>query len=206
MKPLPSTSSQVMGEIILRSRRAQTIERNREILRLTHEIEGLRIRQQTLEVKLKKEQGDSTTRGRNRVWLAAQLQVYTSLCQDRFSSIIAHSPQDVTALTKPVRIKFENRTYDLGKYKIQLRGGELHGTGRILITRPEGKTLKRDDSYIHPSISAGGNICWGNREKAIKALVRRKSYVEALLMLDTWLHTYGESPFMSIKHWGARKR
>lgn len=202
---LPSSSPKTVGEVIALGRRDAIPIKQQEIDSEVRKIQDLESRinysKQKIE-QFKKELGK--IQSKQDPWITLQLKLYMELRKYNFNSIIIHSKDILTAITKPIDIPYEGRIYHLGKYKVSIDNRPASSRSQSSIICIESLDNKHKSCH-HPSIKNYGegniSICWGNRGSQIQALAKKRSYVETLLMIDQWLKTYGSSPFCGIRAW-----
>jgi len=197
----PSSSPEVMKTVLTDALQGASLT-SPEVMQLKRELRSVTQREKDIIGRLKRA---TVCNKKSKVWIAAQVQLYKNL-STVFRSIVIHSPNQIVALTEPINITHQGRIYHLGSYRLTLNGGSLRrGTRRIAISSFGEEVENESGEYIHPSVNNRGNVCWGKKEGILLGLVKRQSYVEALLILDKWLHTYGSDPLTDIGDWRSTR-
>lgn len=99
----------------------------------------------------------------------------------------------ITGVTHPVDIEHDGCSYHFDAYEVEadLRQGKVRITGGT-----------ESNGYIHPHVTDGDNICWGNIGGLVSRLIGELDLFGLFQLVHQFLTTYNESdPFQKIEKW-----
>ncbi len=109
-------------------------------------------------------------------------------------SCIRFEDGKIIGLTQPIVIVHEGHAYDFEPYEVKF---DLN-TQTIHIRGDKNEV----NTYIHPHVTGGGSICWGNIGGLVAKLSGELDIYGLFQLLHTFLSTYNEDdPYQKIERW-----